>query len=147
MATREEFTFFHPLRVRWAELDPQGIVFNANYLMYFDVTLTEYMRAIGFPYPDGLKPFGTDIFLVNASVDFRGSALFDDQLEVGARAARIGRTSLGFVMAAFRGAEPLVEGTLVYVNGEHESKKPTPLPAPFVERILAFERTAPERKA
>ena len=43
--SRQDFTFFHPLRVRWSEVDPQGIVFNPNYLAYADIALTEYMRA------------------------------------------------------------------------------------------------------
>ena len=42
---RPRFGFFHPLRVRWSELDPQGIVFNPNYLVYFDIAVTEYMRT------------------------------------------------------------------------------------------------------
>ena len=59
--SRGEFTFFHPLRVRWSEVDPQGIVFNPNYLAYADLALTEYMRRIGFPYPDGLLRLGSDL--------------------------------------------------------------------------------------
>ena len=49
---RESFRLAHTLRVRWAEVDPQSIVFNANYLMYFDVAATEYWRAVGFAYPE-----------------------------------------------------------------------------------------------
>ena len=44
--SRDDFRFFHPLRVRWAEVDPQGIVFNGNYLTYADVAITEYFRAL-----------------------------------------------------------------------------------------------------
>lgn len=40
-AQRQNYTFFHSLRVRWAEVDPQGIVFNGNYLTYLDVATTE----------------------------------------------------------------------------------------------------------
>ena len=43
---REEFRFAHPLRVRWAEADMQGVVFNAHYLLYFDVAVTEYWRTL-----------------------------------------------------------------------------------------------------
>ena len=39
-AQRQNYTFFHSLRVRWAEVDPQGIVFNGNYLTYLDVATT-----------------------------------------------------------------------------------------------------------
>lgn len=39
------YNFHYPLRVRWAEVDRQGIVFNGHYLTYFDVGITEYWRA------------------------------------------------------------------------------------------------------
>ena len=45
--SRDAFSFFHPLRVRWAEVDPQSIVFNGHYLTYADVAITEYFRALG----------------------------------------------------------------------------------------------------
>jgi acyl-CoA thioester hydrolase len=47
--SRDAFRFFHPLRVRWAEVDPQSIVFNGHYLTYADVAITEYFRARASP--------------------------------------------------------------------------------------------------
>ncbi|MCB4820482.1 acyl-CoA thioesterase [Roseicella aerolata] len=146
-STLDDFAFAHRLRVRWAELDPQRIVFNANYLMYFDVALSEYMRAIGFKYPDGLATYGCDIVAANANLDFRGSARYDDELLIAARVATLGRTSLRFRMGCFRADTLLVEGRLTYVNvtlGEHQ---PVPLPEAFIGKVLAFERVPPERKA
>jgi len=46
---REDFAFFHTLRVRWSEVDMQSIVFNGHYLNYFDVAFTEYWRHTGLP--------------------------------------------------------------------------------------------------
>src|SRR5688500_13394509 len=54
----DDFTCSHRLRVRWAEVDAQGIVFNGHYLTYFDVGMTEYLREIGVPYPDGFLAYG-----------------------------------------------------------------------------------------
>ena len=51
---RSDFRFSEPLRVRWAEVDAQGIVFNGHYLAYFDVGVTEYYRAIDKPYPEAI---------------------------------------------------------------------------------------------
>jgi len=51
------------LRVRWAEVDPQNIVFNAHYLMYFDVAATEYWREIGCEYPARFLAHGVDTFV------------------------------------------------------------------------------------
>ena len=46
---RKDFRFFHRLRVRWAEVDMQKIVFNAHYLMYFDTAVADYWRALAMP--------------------------------------------------------------------------------------------------
>ena len=50
----DSYKFTHNLRVRWSEVDSQKVVFNANYLNYFDIGVTEYYKAIGCPY---LGPF------------------------------------------------------------------------------------------
>jgi acyl-CoA thioester hydrolase len=141
-----DFAFAHRLRVRWAELDPQRIVFNAHYLTYFDVALSEYMRAIGFKAPDGLAKHGCDIVLANANLDFRDSARYDDELLVTARIATLGRTSLRFRMACFRDDRLLVEGRLTYVNVTLGAHVTAPLPEPFVAKVLGFECIAPDRK-
>jgi len=145
---RADFRFFHRLRVRWAEVDPQWIVFNANYLMYLDVAMTEYMREIGYPYPDGLKDaFGTDMWVVNSTLNYRASAKFDDVLDIGARVSRLGTTSLAFAMGIFRGEDLLIEGAVTYVNGGHDTKLPTPLAPAFIAKIDSFETTKPDRKS
>ena len=100
--SREQFRFAHALRVRWAEVDPQGIVFNANYLMYFDVAATEYWRAIGCTYPGAFAPLGVDTFAVKATLEFQAPARFDDVIDVCVRCARLGRTSLRMLLEVHR---------------------------------------------
>ncbi|WP_258867994.1 thioesterase family protein [Alkalilimnicola ehrlichii] len=67
---REDFRFLHPLRVRWVEVDAQGIVFNGHYLTYFDIAATEYFREIGIPYPSRLEEIGADLFVVHSAIDY-----------------------------------------------------------------------------
>lgn len=141
----QDFAFHHDLRVRWAEVDPQGIVFNPNYFVYADVGVGEYLRAIGLPYPTGLSEYGTDIFAAAASADFRAPAHYDDELHIGVRVAHLGRTSLRLAIGVFRDEACLVDIALTYVNATIEGRRPAPLPEPFVARVLAFERTAPTR--
>jgi acyl-CoA thioester hydrolase len=142
---RDEFTLLHTLRVRWAEVDRQGVVFNANYFLYFDVTITEYWRAIGFDYPDAIvKKFGTDIFAVKAGAEFHGSAGYDDVLDIGCRATRVGRSSLRFRLGVFRGKEPLTTGELVYVNVDLGTRKSAPWPKELVSAVFAFEKVRPD---
>jgi len=142
---RAGFGFFHSLRVRWSELDPQGIVFNPNYMVYFDIAVTEYLRALDFVYPRDFTEAGSDMFAVHASVNFCASARYDEHIDVGVRAARLGRTSFAFELAIFRGEELLVHGSLVYVNASLENRKPQLLPEPFVRKVMAFEKLPPER--
>src|SRR5258708_12275093 len=83
---REDFTFVHSLRVRWAEVDRQDVVFNGHYFLYFDVAVAEYWRAIGFRYPEDIvEKFGTDIYAVKASAEFHGSATYDELIDIGCR--------------------------------------------------------------
>ena len=48
MTAPADFAFLHPLRVRWNECDAQGIVFNVNYFLYYDVAVWEWTRAPGY---------------------------------------------------------------------------------------------------
>ena len=62
--TRSEFRFFHRLRVRWAEVDMQKIVFNAHYLMYFDTAIADYWRAMALPYEEAMLALGHEVDLL-----------------------------------------------------------------------------------
>lgn len=143
LPTRDRFVFFHPLRVRWSELDPQGIVFNPNYFVYFDIAVSEYLRALEFTYPEGFAAAGSDMFAVQANANFCASARYDDEIEVAARVIRLGRTSFAFELGIFRAEELLVHGSLVYVNAALENRKPAVLPETFVRKVMAFERLPP----
>jgi acyl-CoA thioester hydrolase len=144
---REEFTFSHSLRVRWAEVDRQDVVFNGNYFLYFDVAITEYWRAIGFPYPEALVAQGGDFFAVKATAEYHGSARYDDVLDVCCRVGRIGRSSMQFVLAIYRGAEHITSGELIYVHAALASRAPAPVPGALREAVLAYEKTPPAQAA
>jgi acyl-CoA thioester hydrolase len=134
------------MRVRWADVDMQGIVFNPNYLVYADTAMTEYMRAVGFAYPEALLPFGTDIFAVSSSIDFEASARFDDMLSIGARIERFGRTSFRFRISIFRDDALLADVRTTYVCATPGTVRTTvPVPSRFIELVEAFERVKPER--
>lgn len=144
-----EFTFSHSLRVRWAEVDRQGIVFNGHYLAYFDVGITEYWRALGYPYPDGLLQHGTDLYVKKASLEYHASAQYDDVLSVMVRVARIGRSSLQFLIeihriGIHRGTEHLISGEVLYVNADPATRKSQPVPDFLRQAIGKLERTPPE---
>lgn len=145
MSLPDGFAFAHELRVRWSETDPQGIVFNANYLLYADVGFTEYLRALGYPYPMPTKDAGTELFAVRSEVDFRGSARFDEIVAIAVRTARIGRSSFTMEFEISRGDALLTAIRTTYVNAAPDGGGAQPLPADFVARIEAFETVAPAR--
>ena len=145
---RGDFTFSYSVRVRWAEVDRQGIVFNGHYLTFFDVGITEYFRAIGHPYPDALMKEGSDTFVVKASIEYHRPAHYDDMLDVLVRMGRIGRTSMQFLIELHRiepdGADAhLVSGEVIYVNADAHTRKPAPVPAFLREAMVRFERVPP----
>lgn len=139
MSTPVPYSFFHQLRVRWAEVDRQGIVFNGHYLTYFDVAITEYWRAIDLPYPDGVADPGSDLYVVKTLINYKGSAEYDDILDIGVHVSRIGLTSITFQLGVFREGELLVEGEVVYVNADAETRRPAPVPDRIRHAIEHFE--------
>jgi acyl-CoA thioester hydrolase len=139
-----------PLRVRWAEVDRQGVVFNAHYLLYCDVCVTEYWRAVGLRYPEDFEPLVSDLYVRRATVDYRAAAVYDDELEVCGRIARIGGSSLQFAVDMYRRGEvdaPLVSCELVYVYVDVTSKSPRRVDEAVRARIRAFESVAPDESA
>ncbi|RYX91957.1 MAG: YbgC/FadM family acyl-CoA thioesterase [Comamonadaceae bacterium] len=138
-AVRSDFRFFHRLRVRWAEVDIQKIVFNPHYLMYFDVAVTDYWRALALPYEDAMQVLGGDMYLRKAGVEFHRSAHFDERLDVALKCRRVGNSSIIFDGAIFRGQELLIGVELVYVFADPSSQTPTPVPAVFRALLSAFE--------
>jgi acyl-CoA thioester hydrolase len=142
----DSFRFVHRLRVRWAEVDKQDIVFNGHYLAYFDVAITEYWRALGLAYPAITTRWGSDLFVVKAVVEYRGPARYDDELDIGVRVSRIGNSSLDFELAIFRGSDQLIAGGLIYVNADPATRKSTPVARDLRELIDRFEgRAEPAR--
>lgn len=143
MTTSSKFRLNHRLRVRWAEVDPQGIVFNAHYLTYFDTAMTEYWRAVGLPYATLVERFKGDLFVRKTTLEYQGSARFDDLITVSAHCERIGNSSLTFVFAIARQDSLLVEGELVYVFADATERLPQSVPDELRELLNAFEAGKP----
>jgi acyl-CoA thioester hydrolase len=129
--------FRHELRVRYGECDPQGIVFNANYLLYFDVAFTELWRAGVGPWGEMVE-HGVDAVVANANIDFRAPARFDDVLELRATVTRLGHTAITTKNDVVRADELLVAGTLRHVCVSTDSWQKTALPDWVREGLRPF---------
>jgi acyl-CoA thioester hydrolase len=125
-------SFVHALRVRYGECDPQGIVFNANYLLYCDVAFTELWREAVGPWEE-MAERGFDAVVADAHISFRAPARFDDELELLVRVARLGTTAITTEIDVCRAGELLVAARLRHVcvsrdvvSGEIGGKTPWP---------------------
>jgi acyl-CoA thioester hydrolase len=139
---RTQFWFFHPFRVRYSEIDGQGVVFNAHYLTYFDTAITEYFRALGFDQFADAKATGIDFHVVKSVIEYKAPILFDQEIEVGARVARIGNSSLVFELAIFLkgGADALVTGEIIWVYTDQQSHRPVPITKSIRDLIATREQ-------
>ncbi|ATW02516.1 thioesterase family protein [Sphingorhabdus sp. YGSMI21] len=151
---RDGFRLITPIRVRYAECDLQGIVFNAHYLAFADIGLTEYMRALmaeSGTQPSGemlggfMQHFGGDNWVRHADVDYRAPARADDLLDIAVRITRFGRTSYSLLVHLLRGDELLNVVKLTYVWFDPETDKVAPVAAKFIEAVNDFEIIKPER--
>jgi len=89
---RSDFRFRERLRVRWAEVDMQGIVFNGHYLMYIDTAVAGYWRALAVPYQAAMRQLGGDLYVRKATLEYHASARYDELVEIAVRCARNGKT-------------------------------------------------------
>jgi acyl-CoA thioester hydrolase len=137
---KDDFKFNHKLRVRFAETDLQGIVFNGNYLTYYDVAWTEYFRAMGMVWQD-LIEMGADTVLARTTLEFKSPARFDEVLEVCVRVSKIGNTSLVFDFEIYpEGGERLIgAASSLYVAIDPKTLRPVRVPDLLRSRISEFE--------
>ena len=122
--------FIWTIRVRYHECDPQGIVFNAHYFTFFDMTITELLRA-AFPvggYGEMIERLGVDIVVAEATARFRGSARFDEDIELSATVTRLGTTGMTTALTVSRDGDVLVEGELRHVFVDATTWTKTPIP-------------------
>jgi acyl-CoA thioester hydrolase len=118
--------FVHRLRVRYNECDPQGVVFNANYLTYFDLTMTELWRELG-GY-QAMVDAGVDMVVAEARIRYLAALRFNDEFDVQATVVRMGTTSMDTEIELLRGDERVVEGELRHVFTEAGGGDTAPIP-------------------
>lgn len=107
--------------------------------MYFDTAIAGYRRALALPYAQTMESLAGDLYVRKATVEYHGSARYDDQLEIGMRCGRIGTSSILFEGAVFRGDELLINGELVYVFADPHTQTSRPVPPSLREVLLGFE--------
>ena len=130
------------LRVRYSEVDYQGIVYFGHYATYFDVGIHEFFRALPYDYTAIRSTTGTDFNIVRSVVEYRRPLRFDETFEVEVALGRIGRTSLTFTPAiwVFGEAEPRATGEMVWVHADQATMRAVPLTQQLLGLLNAFSR-------
>ncbi len=138
---RKVYKFFHTLRVRYAEVDAQGIVFNSHYLTYFDCAITEYYRKIKYNYISEVKKSKKDFHVIKTTIEYKKPISFDQIIDLGVKISKIGNTSLTFDISIYSNRKNilLAEGNIIQVYTDQIKKCSTPLSKSFVKKIRKFE--------
>ena len=105
--------FTHRIRVRYAEVDGQGVVFNAHWLTYFDEACTRYVESWGFGADYWINEF--DVMLVKVVVEWSGPARFDEWVEIAVEPTRLGTKSFDLRYRASVDDRATCEATITYV--------------------------------
>jgi acyl-CoA thioester hydrolase len=136
----EPFRFFTELKVRFNETDAQGHVNFAWYLNYFDVALTEYLRAIGYSYSDMLAE-GLDMLYIDAHTTYQSPAYFEELLEVHCRLGKIGSTSMRFDFQVIAQADgrPIATGEITVVMAQRDTYQKVRVPDHLRAAVETFE--------
>lgn len=130
--------FIHRLRVRYGEVDAQGVVFNANWLAYLDDAMTRFVAHLGYEPRTTFAPDGPwDVMLVKATIEWRAPVGYDDEVAIEVRPVRLGTSSFDLGYLARVDDRDAVEATVTYVTILPATGRPQPIPADLRERLQA----------
>jgi YbgC/YbaW family acyl-CoA thioester hydrolase len=138
--TKPPFKFSARTRVGFSDTDAQGIVYYGRYLPYFDLARVEYHRLLGLLGMEIGEP-GVEFVMRACTIEYYAPAVFDDELEIFIRVARISRTSASYEGAAYRTRDELlmVKASQTLVLVDLEERRASPIPERFRATIRAFE--------
>lgn len=136
---REDFRFWHPVTVRWGDMDAHGHVNNAKYFTFSESARIAYMRNLAISDIDPSKTVGPG--LVSITCNFRRQVRHPAELDVGVRCGRVkGKTfTLELEYYEREGVEPVADGHAVMVWVDYSIPKSVPVPQEFVAAAEAFE--------
>jgi len=135
------------VRVRYAETDQMGVVYHANFLIWFEVGRVELMRALGVEYKKMEKEDDCHIVVADAHCRYHHSAFYDEELRIRTRIAESRNRLVKFSYEVFRDADStlLASGHTIHVicgsNG-----RPKLLPEKYRRIMVAMGVPEPDRR-
>ena len=133
------YQFFHPIEIRYGDLDPQGHVNNAKYLTYMEQARIQYIKNLGLWKSNSFLDVG--IILAEARVTYRVPIQYGTEIKVGVRVSRLGNKSLDMEYSLQDSAtgREMANGSSVLVAYDYRSQQTIPIPDDWRLKIAAFE--------
>jgi acyl-CoA thioester hydrolase len=135
-----DFHFYHPIEIRYGDLDPQGHVNNAKHLTYFEQARIAYMLELGlFTKDRSFMEIG--VILADIHITYLAPIYFGERIKVGVRTAKMGNKSMTWeqnVVDVKTGKE-LSRGEVVLVTYDYNEEKTINIPHEWREKIKRFE--------
>lgn len=141
----EPFKFSTPVRVRFNETDLQGHVNFGHYLFYFDVGVTDYLRAIGYAY-ERMSEEGLDMLYLESRARYLSPAYFEETLNIHTRIGHIGNSSMrfDFQVVANGDSRTVAEGEITVVVVKRETRQKIRVPESLREAVARHEGNSTE---
>ena len=136
----DRFRFYHPIEIRYGDLDPQGHVNNAKFLTYFEQTRVAYLMRLGlFSKDQSFLEVG--IILAEARVTYLLPVGFGTPIHVGARATRLGNKSfeMAYSLQETISGQELATGSAILVAFDYHAQQSIPIPEKWRKAMLTFE--------
>lgn len=130
-------SYIHPVRIYWEDTDAGGVVFYANYLKFFERARTEWLRSLGFGQQTLLDQHGVLFVVGQVQIRYLKSARLDDELQITARVADVGRSRLSIAQQAVRNGEVLAQGTVDIICVHQATWKGHRIPPEILERMVS----------
>ena len=135
-----DYRFYHPIEVRYGDLDPQGHVNNAKHLTYFEQARVAYMIELGlFTKDQSFMKIG--VILADIHITYHEPIYFGQNIKVGVRAVKLGNKSMTWeqnIVDADSGKE-LARGEVIIVTYDYREEKTIPIPQEWRETMTAYE--------
>jgi acyl-CoA thioester hydrolase len=135
-----EFRFFHPIEVRYGDLDPQGHLNNANYLTFFEVGRINYWTHLGLFKP-GQSFLDINVIMAEAQVTYRASVQYGMPVKVGVRTSKITKKTMTVEQNIVHAdtEKVLALGYVILVAFDYHAQKSIPVPDVMRKKISEFE--------
>jgi acyl-CoA thioester hydrolase len=126
------------IRVRYGETDQMGVVYHANYAVYFEVGRTEWLRELGLSY-SGMEADGIMLPVISLAINYKNSARYDDVLKVKTKLKKRPTASIEFEYELRNESDVLLAtGSTILVFMNVEKNRPTRCPKYILDKLQNY---------